>query len=400
MRETIRLARSPWVWGAVALAVCLLPLCTQGYGSDNDSYSVLEAGVETWRNHGFATSRHPGYWLYEAVVYALSTIGGYTASNLGSWVAACLAAWRFYRIAMRIGAPKPAALTCCLIATPIVGIAATSTIDYMWSLLFLALAAESLFEDRLAWAAVTAGVAINFRPSNAVVVAGGFVAAMLVEALARPREPRQLGRLVFAALGASLFACATAALSYRAAGDSWSFLKPLLGSPEIWTAKMWVGRFFYKCLYALGPFAAIVCAVAAYRFWSDGLREQADPATSRRVAICGGFCGGGLILFARYPIDIGYLIPAVFFFLLTVGASWFRHSPQLVPALFLAILSLNFIRPEVARPNAANRATSAHLRPGLAPGEMLLDLHSRRAVIGCHDRSCWYAQSDWRNRPN
>src|SRR5581483_7127468 len=71
-----------YAWLLALIPVVLLPFCFLGYGPDVDTYGVLEAGRVTWGQHQLATSRNPGYWTYEAIVYVSSKAGGYLLINL------------------------------------------------------------------------------------------------------------------------------------------------------------------------------------------------------------------------------------------------------------------------------------------------------------------------------
>src|ERR1043165_4917377 len=116
----------------IALLLAILPLCFLGFGTDNDTYSVLDAGLSTWHLHAPAMSRNPGYWLYEAIVYFLARVGGPVLTNLGSFAMAALVAWRFWRWAERLGVCYRSLLTATLISAPPFVIAASSADDYLW----------------------------------------------------------------------------------------------------------------------------------------------------------------------------------------------------------------------------------------------------------------------------
>src|ERR1035437_2116192 len=111
----------------VVPVLLLLPLCFLGYGSDNDTYGVVASGYSTWHDHLLTTSRSPGYWTYEAIVYALSRVAGYLASNLAALAVGMLCAWRFVVIASRLEVRFPGLLVSCLVATPVFAIDRKST---------------------------------------------------------------------------------------------------------------------------------------------------------------------------------------------------------------------------------------------------------------------------------
>lgn len=382
--------RSYW-WVLPALLLCMVPLCFLGYGSDNDSYGVVESGISTWKLHVLSTSRNPGYWTYEAIDYVLSALGGYLLSNLMSLFVASAIVWRFYKLALRLDIRYPLLVSACLAVTPIFVIASTSTMDYVWSFLCIVLTAEMLFADRLVMASLLAALAISLRGSNSVVVAGGFASAIAYEIYTRQRVTSLTIKLAVSGIAAALLGLITYILSYQLAGDSMSFLVPRIGPAPMWPMKMRLGRFFYKGSYALGPAADIVCVIAAYFY----LKNRGQSATSiidfapRLLAICSGFFLGDVILFLKFPVEISYLIPAIFFFLLLTGATFFRFSRPLAIALFISILSLNIVRPEFAQPNVVGHATSANLHLALTPGMLIQDVRLRRLVIACRDTNCW-----------
>jgi hypothetical protein len=118
-------------------------------------------------------------------------------------------------------------------------------------------------------------------------------------------------------------------------------------------------------------------------------RETSNPSITRTLVLFWGFVLANVILFFKFPVEISYLIPAVFFFLLIAGSTFFRSSVPLTIAMFLSVFSLNFVLPSFAQPNIPGRSTSAHLRFAWEPGMLLEDIHSRRLYIGCRDAACY-----------
>src|SRR5690348_17811352 len=47
-KETLA-TRIPWL--PLLLLLCILPLCFLGFGTDNDTYAVLDCGYGTWHLH-------------------------------------------------------------------------------------------------------------------------------------------------------------------------------------------------------------------------------------------------------------------------------------------------------------------------------------------------------------
>src|ERR1700761_8943940 len=83
----------------VVFALLLLPFCFFGYGPDNDTYGVLDAGRAVWVRHVLRFSRTPGYWVFETLVFFLNRAGGFIATNIVSLGFALATAWRFFRLA-------------------------------------------------------------------------------------------------------------------------------------------------------------------------------------------------------------------------------------------------------------------------------------------------------------
>src|ERR1700674_3133923 len=75
---------------AVLFLLPAMPLAFLGYGSDNDSYGELEAGVLTWTQGIPSMSRNPGYWLHEGVTFILNQLGGSLLVNIGTIIISLL----------------------------------------------------------------------------------------------------------------------------------------------------------------------------------------------------------------------------------------------------------------------------------------------------------------------
>ena len=386
-------ASRPFPWLPVVLLLCVLPLCFLGYGTDNDTFGVLEAGRSTWHLHIPSTSRHPGYWVYEAIIYVLDTVGGPILCNLMSFLMATLLVWRFWKLALRLRVAYPALLAACLVATPIFLISASSTDDYLWSLLLMVLGAEMILADRLVAATLLSALAMVIRGGNGPVVAGGFAAAIAYELYTRRRLTPQAIKLATAGLISAALAAIAFIPSYRLAGNM-SFTQAMNGGPALYTPLVRMGKFVYKGLAAFGPAAVIVILVAAlvYVRKRSMLRDAFPPSSDRaRVAVlCLGYFLGNVFLFLCYPIEYFYLVPAAFFFLLLAGITIFQHSRPLTVALLMSILSFTFVWPIFVRPNIPGRSTGAYFHIGVDPGFVVDDVRMRRKVKHCRDYDCFF----------
>jgi hypothetical protein len=386
---------SPWL--PAILLLCILPLCFLGYGSDNDTYGVLEKGVQTWHAHIPGTSRNPGYWIYEAIIYVLSTLGGSLLCNLGSYLMAVLLAWRFWRWGLRLRVPQLELLTASLIASPGFVIAASSTDDYLWSLLFIVLGADSIVAGRLISATLLSALAMGIRGGNGPVVAGGFAAAIVYELRTQRRATAKAAKLATAGIVSALLAACAFYPSYVLAHHTMNFTAAMAGPPELYARLLRVGKFFYKGSEAFGPIALLVIAIATILYFKQlhTLRDRGPRSNDsvRLAVLCLGYLLGNLVLFMRYPIEFFYLIPATYFFLLLAGITIFAYSRALATALLAAILSFDFVWPIFVRPNVPGRSTGARLHFGFAPGIVIGDTRDRMKVMHCHDSVCFTEDS-------
>ena len=380
--------RIPWL--PLALLLCIFPLCFLGYGTDNDTYAVLDCGYSTWHLHVPATSRDPGYWTYEAIVYLLSRVGGAALSNLGSFTMASLIAWRFWRWAERLAVPHRMLMIVTLIVAPPFVIAATCTDDYLWSLLFIVLGGEAIAANRLVWAAVLSAVAVAIRGANAPIVAGGFVAAVVYDLWIHRAFTKYSAKLAASASATAVLAAAAFYPSYRLVGNNLSFLHASADLPELYSHWLRLGKFAYKAHETIGPAALLIIGIAAVVYLRNRrVTEASAPCDKQLVFLSTGYVVANLLLFLRYPIEYFYLLPAVFFFLLLAGATLFAQSRRLALALFIAVLSTDFVLPTFVAPNAPDHSTGARLHIGVAPGLVLADSAERIKYIGCNDWKCF-----------
>ena len=376
-----------------AFFLLLLPLCCLGYGSDNDTYGVLDAGRSVWQQHHLMTSRNPGYWTFEALTFALSQTGGYLLTNLASLAIATLILWRFLVLSARLGARYPLLLASCLAFTPVFVIASTATLDYLWSLLFIVLFVEALASGRPWRAMLLAAVAISFRAANGILIAGGFAFAIGDELLQQKRISRRVLTLAATGILSAVLGGLTFLLSAYLVHWTMAFTAGYMGPAPMWTLKMRAGRFVYKGLYLFGPIGTVILALAVVlrpRSPADSPRARLQNGQTHLLAVIAlGVLLGNLALFWKFPIEVSYAIPAAFFFLLLAGGTYLASAKRTLIVLSLAILSLNFVLFSLAEPNIPGMATGARLHFSITEGTLVQDVRDRIAVISCRSNACW-----------
>ena len=358
-----------------------IPLIFLGYGSDNDSYGVLSAGVSTWDNLTPQMSRHPGYWLYELIVYGLSKLGGYILVNGATLVASVFVLYRFYSLAVRENVSNPTLLTLCLGLNPWFLIAATSTMDYIWALLFIVLSIELATKDKYLMAGVFSGVAVGLRLGSVFPLAFAFFFTWLKAGIKNSFKGYFLLGCV-----ALVFIMLFYFPSWLLKDNSFSFLTGHLGDESVWTLKMYAGRFFYKTIYLFGLSSFIVMA-AIIGFYT--LKRKGQISKSRLGIAAAGASIGNLVLYAKYPIEIAYLLPFLFFSLLLLGIYLGGESRNYLIAILVTTVSYSFINLSIAKPNIPSVASDASFGFFIEHGILIQDISTRLKLIDCANMSCY-----------
>jgi hypothetical protein len=367
----------------------VLPLCFLGYGSDNDTYGVLDSGRSTWHYGHLMTSRYPGYWLYEALVYAVGHLGGSIATNIASMCVGAFILWRFIVLCRKIGIQHEYLLAFCVLFVPTFLIAASSTMDYLWSIAFLVVAVELLLDSRLALATVAGAVAIGFRASNSLVLAGVY-AGLLVYGFKVGWKLRQIAWVAISGVGSAVLGLLFFLPSWVLAHHTMSFLIPGVGPSAMWTLKMHIGRFIYKTIYLFGPFATCIILFLAIRNRA-ALRiiSNNNAEFQKGFFICFGAFAGGIVLFAKFPMEVSYLLPGMVFFVLIIGMTLFHSSRKSILAVLCGIILFNFFSVSFAKPNIPFHATNAKLTFSPESGVLVEDIKIRRKAMKCETNDCW-----------
>jgi hypothetical protein len=381
-----------YAWLLALIAVVLLPFCFLGYGPDVDTYGVLEAGRATWAQHQLATSRNPGYWTYEAIVYAAAKAGGYLLINLLTLGICIMIVARVLVILQKLGARFPGLVASILVSAPVFAIAATTTIDYLWSLLGLVLFIEWLAEDRWGWAAAAGTFAYLIRVANCMEIAGIVGGGMLAEVIAHRRLTARSLKILLCAAMAAIIGSLPLIASYQIAGHSFAFVQGMIGDPDMWTMKMRIGRFVLKGMLLLGIPASLLL-VSGLLFWRrfSGLQLPEESAfyRERAMPLIGGGVVGAVILFFKYPIETSYLIPGETFLLLLLSVSLLAWRRRFTIALLVTVLGANLVTIQLAQPNIPGKATAARLHFALRDGQMVDCVKQRIRLLHCRTVACW-----------
>ena len=337
--------------GCAVIAAAGIPVLTAGYGADPDAWLVASAAEKIWSGGHYAVSRFPGYPLHEIVSAPLVGLGGCALSNAGTLLAALFAAALWYRIAGTLG-KNPLTLFFSLLCAPLVLTNAATTMDYLWSLALLLAALDAALERRVTAAGIFTGLAAGFRPSNLTLALALFTLVAL-------RGGRGDGIRYLVAAGTTAAAAFLPLLVTYGGPLQWFALTSAeMGDVHpAFTARIF--EFAYRAVYAAGPLAFVALAATAFR-GKDRLRvavRQGDPVlVSCLIAVA-----VMTVQFFALPLDRAYLLPALPFALLLADS---LSSPRMSLVLFLCIVSLNFVNPDIIRHERSGPVLTPNVREG------------------------------------
>ncbi len=159
-----------------ALFVFYLLCGTGSYGNDGDTYAMLRAGWTLVHNGAYLPSRSPGYPLPELLIGMGGGIAGHWGSNAVSSLMGCIALGCFYALLRAIFEKTNALLAVCAVGlNPYWIVAASSSMDYVYSAAFFLMGLVVLRKDRLYFAAFCFAACAASRLTYAPVILLAYV---------------------------------------------------------------------------------------------------------------------------------------------------------------------------------------------------------------------------------
>lgn len=355
---------------AVALTVVAIPLLVSGPGNDLDVANVFRSGRSIAQDWSYEPSRAPGSPVHEALVGVLDRLGGPLLTNLASLVAAIALLVGLDRLLRREGVSAGGRWAVALVAAnPWFVIAATSTADYVFALLFVVYAALALRSGRPVLAGVLAAASMGTRIGSGALLLAMFLAE-LTEARSDDRPQGEAVRRVgIAGLVAGALTVLLFVPAYLSAGGlSFAENDFSTSSPIVQ-----LGRALVKDLTLLGPvtsvvlLAAVPALLAALRRW--------------RTSWLVRFASVGLVvsqvLFVRFPWKLPHLLPTLLCLAILLAVA-LEDRARLLVALVVLQLVYGVVRVDVIRPDNPNEATGGRPTLGVGWGPVVTDWQCRR----------------------
>ena len=400
---------------AAAVALSRLPFLGPGFGTDTDAWKLAWAAREIGSTGHYVSSRLPGFPIQE-FASALVWRGGPLALNGLTALFSVAAAVLLYLAWRRLGGRDGGLTALAFALTPTVYISSVSAMDYPWAMAFLLAALVTAVDGRPVASGVLLGLATGCRVTSAA-----FLPPLALIAWARCGTPR-LWKLGAQAAAAALVAAVCFAPVYRRYGPGFltyyepqgaertlgDFLAGILKpGPAPFPPALIAGQGTVGVFGVIGAAAVALAAAGALVAWLRlrGARWPSGvPTTARALTLsrplswaCGIAVVITLVLYLRLPHDEGYLIPALPFALVLLGAGaprgLFRASmAALLVAPFLLGLDVvppkKGVTPRARSPLALEfRAAGGTLVLDPLRGPLLMDQDKRTRSVALAERT-------------
>lgn len=349
-----------------------LPL---GYSHDRDAYLMLGAWQRMLAEGHYVPSRFPGYVVAEFVLGFAASIGGALASNMVVALLSLGSLWATYAIGRELRVEKPLLLPALMAACPYVAIAASSSMDYMIGYALLASGIWLCLRGEMLWGTLVLAAASGARLTN-----WALAAAFLIWLGRRHAGERRYGAVGALTLVTGLFYLPVWISTHL--GFGW--LSAAL--PDDQGLFGLAARFVYKIVQPFGLVgtlaAGVLLAVQRERLnmvWRDPVFRLGLLLVSVT-----------LLIFARAPIEISYLIFAIpFLGLILLRARLSGVVVVLIAGgLFASILHVDLIavRHRDTGPCGPIMAEGARFEPGVSAGVLVAEIADAARWDGCFNR--------------
>ena len=406
MSVAVNVSRKVFLVGLTTVIVLTrLPLLLSGYGSDGDAWRVAHVGHTLWTSGVYEMSRPPGYPAHEILSAPLVALGGSVLSNAVTLIASIVAVFVWHAF-VHGRTQRPGMLTVAFAFTPLFWVNSATTMDYIWSLLMILLAMHAIMRTKSISAGVWAGLAIGFRPTNAVLLVplaillvtvmrrsgvschcerspGGASEAISpmndhkerllrteerarkdagpVDGLSRNDEARRslLPLLIFL-----VFSCVTVVVVFLPVVFTYGIggwlgeLRSQVGSSAIGLNEAPL-YFVYRTIYAIGPLAFLSMLWIVLR---KGAFSTAWNSRNHLFAISLAALCVLLVFFALFPLEKSYLLAGLPFLLLVLDR---LATPRAFSLFTLFIISYAFVNPDCIQHGGARGTPRFNVHTGM-----------------------------------
>ncbi|WP_165323799.1 hypothetical protein [Rhizorhabdus phycosphaerae] len=343
-----------------AFVIYRIPL---GYSHDGDAYGMLGAWQRMHAEGRYVPSRPPGYIVAEFLIGFAASIGGAWLSNTLIAILSIFSLYLTFVLARDLGLDKPLLLPALMAASPYVMIASSSSMDYMISYVFLIGGMVVCLRGGLLWGILFLAIAGGARLTNWTLAS-----AFLIWLSFQRRDEKWWRLVAILTFITGLFYVPIWISSHL----TMNWLRA--GLPDDQGLIGLVARFFYKIVQPFGfigtGFASILISMKGRNLWA----RRNDPVFLLGFTLT----GINLIIFARAPIEIYYLIYAIpFLGLMLLRAEAFSAVLVLIfggliaSFVHLDLISIRYEDTGICGPLLANGARFA---PSVREGVLIAEI--------------------------
>ncbi|MEW6712653.1 MAG: hypothetical protein AB1403_22740, partial [Candidatus Riflebacteria bacterium] len=295
---------------------------------------MIRSGRQLINGEGYQFSRPPGYLVPELIIGITSHLGAHWLSNAVSALLAVASLYLFHRM-LSFFLPEKSALllVLCVAFNPWFVLAATTSIDYIYSLFFILLALRLLIDGRPLMAAPSAAAALSSRPGNALLILTLYLYFLF---RTYRNDKAALSGFIASAFLALLLTLALFFPSYRSAGHSFGFFS--YAAVE-WSLLGHISRFLYKNLFLFGLLPTswlLVCT------WKNRLLLQKSSLVNPGNLFALAAILLHSMLFFKIPLEISYQLPLLLL-IFPLLARHFNFSRQQLLILLVLNLFTSFV---------------------------------------------------------
>ncbi|MCD4679419.1 MAG: glycosyltransferase family 39 protein [Bacteroidales bacterium] len=283
----------------------------EGYGIEEDSWGLVLNSMEISSIKEYIISRMPGHPVQELLLAVLWNINHSPEIYNGlSGLFSLIVAIYFYLILKELRFKNPLLASSAMVLTPVIYIASTYTIDYIWALAFIMMSYYYILRNRNSVAGILLGLAIGCR-----ITAGAMIIPFLFTILVNSSRNNLRHSIVFA------FMCVVTALI--------TFLPVIIfyGIDSINYYELPYPPVF-KALYkgtigVWGAFSSIIFALIIFLFLlKQKLRPYNKSYTKNVNHLLFSWILAIILYFIayfKYPEKSAFLIPVIPFIILLFG---------------------------------------------------------------------------------